>query len=128
MTKRKPVTRSEDPLVWETAKPKILLGILLRRVSDARYLLEGIASVNSFHAQICGIEQSLKACDTLFRDYSSRRIDYPSFETELRKLLTVALLDELKFLGCPDYARQDNSDEFLGSLPFPDKALLCIRL
>ena len=49
--------------------------------------------------------------------------DYPSFETELRNLLTVALLDELKFLGCPDFARQDNREELLGSLPFPDKAL-----
>ena len=58
----------------------------------------------------------MKACDTLF-------YDYPSFETELRNLLTVALLDELKFLGCPDFARQDNRDELLGSLPFPDKAL-----
>jgi hypothetical protein len=105
MTKGKRAIRSKEPLVWETVKPKVRVRVLLQRLFNARHLLEGIDSVSSIHQQICSIEESLKRCDTLFSEYDSRQIGYESFKTRLSHQLTAALLDDLKFLGCPTSSR-----------------------
>jgi hypothetical protein len=94
-----------EPLSWDTVKPKVRVRILLQRLRNARYLLEGIDSVSSIHQQILSVEESLKRCDALFNEYDARKIDYQLLKTSLSYQLTAALLDDLKFLGCPTSIR-----------------------
>ena len=47
----------------------------------------------------------------MFDDYSSRRIDYQTFETNLCSQLTPALIEDLKFLGCRDDDQEEKIEE-----------------